>query len=438
MSSIVIKLLESDNSRLFKEDVIKQQAEADHTHFFTGCRMALDSLFTFGVKQVPQATKDGPGLNFGEFFYLAQQLNQRELTGHDARDAILEAMEKSTMDEWNYWYRRILIKDLRCGVSEKTVNNVIKKLGKRYDEYKIPVFTCMLAHDSANHEKKMVGKKFLDTKLDGVRVITIYNADNDTVSMYSRNGKELNNFGHIADEILNTVASQFSESMVLDGEVVSETFQDLMKQVHRKSNVNATDAKLALFDILPLKEFQAGKSKLGCADRHKQLVELGKTLKEDSSMFVLEKIEVDLDNKGGQKVYADLNKKAVAEGYEGIMIKDIDAPYESKRSHHMLKAKPFIEVSLEVVKTEEGTGRNVGKLGALVCQGTDDGKDILVNVGSGLSDVQRETFWETKDRLIGMIAEVRADAVTQNQDGSYSLRFPRFKTFRGFEQGEKI
>ena len=438
MSSIVIKLLESNNSRLFKEDVIKQQAEADHTHFFTGCRMALDSLFTFGVKQVPQATKDGPGLNFGEFFYLAQQLNQRELTGHDARDAILEAMEKSTMDEWNYWYRRILIKDLRCGVSEKTVNNVIKKLGKRYDEYKIPVFTCMLAHDSANHEKKMVGKKFLDTKLDGVRVITIYNDENNTVSMYSRNGKELHNFGHIAEEILNTVASTFKESMVLDGEVVSDTFQDLMKQVHRKSNVNATDARLALFDMLTLNEFQAGKSELGCADRHKQLVELGKNLKEDSSMFVLEKIEVDLDTNEGQKTYTELNKKAVAEGYEGIMIKDINAPYESKRSHHMLKAKPFIEVSLEVVKTEEGTGRNVGKLGALVCQGTDDGKDILVNVGSGLSDVQRETFWETKDKLIGMMAEVRADAVTQNQDGSYSLRFPRFKTFRGFEQGEKI
>jgi len=40
--------------------------------------------------------------------------------------------------------------------------------------------------------------------------------------------------------------------------------------------------------------------------------------------------------------------------------------------------------------------------------------------------------------MIGMIAEVRADAITQNQDGSYSLRFPRFKTFRGFAEGEKI
>ena len=112
MSSIVIKLLESDNSRLFKEDVVKQQAEADHVNFFTGCRMALDSLYTFGVKQIPQATKDGAGLDFDEFTQLATKLNKRKLTGHDARDAILEAMEKSTMDEWNNWYRRILIKDL--------------------------------------------------------------------------------------------------------------------------------------------------------------------------------------------------------------------------------------------------------------------------------------------------------------------------------------
>ena len=50
-----------------------------------------------------------------------------------------------------------------------------------------------------------------------------------------------------------------------------------------------------------------------------------------------------------------------------------------------LKLNPFIEVSLEAPATEEGTGRNVGKLGALICEGVDDGKHIQVNVGSGLS-----------------------------------------------------
>ena len=69
---------------------------------------------------------------------------------------------------------------------------------------------------------------------------------------------------------------------------------------------------------------------------------------------------------------------------------------------------------------------------------TDDGVFIQVNVGSGLTDDQRETFWAVKDALLGELAEVRADAITQNQDGTYSLRFPRFKTFRGFEVGEKL
>ena len=140
----------------------------------------------------------------------------------------------------------------------------------------------------------------------------------------------------------------------------------------------------------------------------------------------------------GKKRFKDINAMAIDGGYEGIMIKDPKAPYECKRSHAWLKLKPFIEVSLTVVAVEEGTGRNVGKLGAVVCEGVDDGKSIRVNVGSGFSDSDRDTFWTDREALIGQIVEVRADAITQNQDGSYSLRFPRFLHFRGFDRGEKI
>ena len=76
----------------------------------------------------------------------------------------------------------------------------------------IPVFSCMLAHDSANHEKKLVGKKMLDYKLDGVRVLAIYNKDNNTVTMYSRNGKQFINFGHIEQEIIDHLSTKFNES----------------------------------------------------------------------------------------------------------------------------------------------------------------------------------------------------------------------------------
>ena len=63
---------------------------------------------------------------------------------------------------------------------------------------------------------------------------------------------------------------------------------------------------------------------------------------------------------------------------------------------------------------------------------------IKVNVGSGFSDSARDSFYQSRATLPGQIVEVRADAVTQNQDGSYSLRFPRFLRFRGFAPGEKI
>jgi DNA ligase-1 len=122
------------------------------------------------------------------------------------------------------------------------------------------------------------------------------------------------------------------------------------------------------------------------------------------------------------------------------MIKDLDAKYEAKRSHSWLKMKPFIEVSLTVVGIEEGTGRNEGKLGALICEGEDDGKQIHVNVGSGFTDADRKEFWASKDSLSGQIIEIRADAATRSQDSEdiYSLRFPRFLRFRGFTAGEKL
>jgi DNA ligase-1 len=120
------------------------------------------------------------------------------------------------------------------------------------------------------------------------------------------------------------------------------------------------------------------------------------------------------------------------------MLKDAAAGYKCKRSVAWLKLKPFIEVSLTVVAVEEGTGKNVGRLGALVCEGIDDGRRILVNVGSGFTDDQRIDYWANREEILQKIVEVRADAITQNQDGTYSLRFPRFLTFRGFANGEKI
>lgn len=434
----IIRRLEEHNGRLEKEAILTEAVDEGLTEFFEGIRMALDPMITFGVKQVPIKHENaGQGLPWTVFRELANDLQYRNLTGNAARDAIKLAMDVATQKQWNDWYRRILIKDLRCGVSEKTVNKVTKK----HPEYQVPVFECQLAHDSANHEGKMTGKKQIEVKLDGVRVLTVINdTHGKSIEMFSRNGKQFHNFDHIIEEIRSVLQeSPAPYPLVLDGEIMSASFQDLMRQARRKKNADAKDAVLNLFDVIPLGSFKNKKWNKPQSFRSEMIsawVEDHADQLEHVASLGWE--TVDLDTPEGYQRFVELNKAAVAGGYEGVMIKDVDAPYECKRTASWLKAKPFIEVTLEIIAVEEGTGKNAGRLGALVCAGEDDGKDIRVNVGSGFTDDERISFWSSRDVLPGNLVEVRADAITQNQDGTYSLRFPRFKTFRGFAKGEKL
>jgi DNA ligase-1 len=431
----VISALETHNLRTNKEQIIEAQVKVNNDEFFAGVRLALDPMITFGVKQVPERTgTDGPGYSWSAFNTNVQKLISRAVTGHDARDLIQDMMDHSTNMQWNGWYRRILIKDLRCGVSEKTINKVVEK---EYPKYAVPIFSCQLAHDSANHEGKVRGTRLVEVKLDGVRVITIVYPDG-RVNMFSRNGKEFANFPHIAKQF-SKIAGNLIEPWVFDGEIMSSSFQDLMKQVHRKSDVDAKDAVLHLFDCIPLVHFEQGQWNATQDFRSNHLKGFMDHYQNDLPNVTMVGQEiVDLDTEAGQIRFKYINKQAIDGGYEGIMIKDPMAPYECKRAVSWLKLKPFIEVTLEVTNVEEGTGKNQGRLGALVCSGVDDGRTITVNCGSGFTDVDRSQYWTSRDRLVGHLVEVRADAITQNQDGTYSLRFPRFKGFRGFEIGEKL
>lgn len=434
----IISSLEEHSSRLNKEAIILAEAQSGNTELFEGLRLCYDPMVTFGVKKVPSFTgPDGQGLPWVAFKELARSLANRELTGHAARDAIELALSASTESQWNNWYRRILIKDMRAGFSETTVNKMVKKAKK--PEYEIPLFECMLAHEGSKHEKHIVGKKLLEPKLDGIRVLTVIDVENKTVTMYSRNGKVLENFSHITDSIQKHI-DLFPRSIVIDGEMVSDSFQLLMKQVHRKSNVQSNDARLMSFDVMTLDEFKKGVSIFDQRRRSKQLRTMKDALDKIGGIDIISQIEVDLDTYVGQLEFKQFNKDAIEAGFEGIMIKDPDAVYENKRSVSWLKQKPFIEVSLTAVAVEEGTGKNEGRMGAIVFEGTDDGKFIRVSVGGGWSDEDRDVIWADPQSVIGQVGEIRADAVTINQDSTdvYSLRFSRFKVWRGFTVGEKI
>jgi len=225
--------------------------------------------------------------------------------------------------------------------------------------------------------------------------------------------------------------------------VISASFQTLMKQVNRKEKVDTSDSRLVLFDIIPLRAFRAGEYKVGQEQRHLALCELSNKLEElTQGVVVVEpKLKINLDTADGQAKLQEFNRQVLDEGLEGVMVKDPNAAYKTKRTDGWLKIKPWITVDLVIVDVEQGTAESkfAHTLGALVCEGEDNGKRIRVNVGSGFSEELRDQIWKARDKVVGRIVEIKGDALTldQNQD-TWSLRFPVFMQFRGWHPGEKI
>lgn len=444
IASWIDKLNESE-SRLHKEDVIKQAYElhllGNDTAkvFLTLMWYTYHPLLAFHLKQVPETynltNRENPWDNFTD---LLDALETCSITGNAARQAVNQISERFDSTEWNTVCRNVIRKDMRCGISDKTLNKILKGT-----PYQIPVFACQLATNCENRPE-MKGIKRLEPKLDGVRVLMRFvHIENGVVShmSISRNGKIFQNFTHIEnliadhfDEILKlTNYRGFQDGFYLDGEITGQSFQELMRQARRKEDPDTSDVVFNVFDIIPVEDFEHEYFNETLKTRIQFLEKIRPVIDKLPNVKLVSHIDVDLNTGEGRDQLHRYANDMVLNGYEGIMIKDLRSPYECKRSTSWLKWKPTITVDLKVTGVEEGTGRNKGRLGALICEGVDDGKHIKVNAGSGFTDSDRDTLWADHvemDCVIGKTVEVLADAITQNQDGTYSLRFPRFVRFR--------
>lgn len=435
----VIARLEATSKRTEKEAIVREAWAAGCVEFFRGAQMAYDALITYGVKKAPLIEGvDEPGfkptLTWAKFTDIAAKLQRRELTGNTARDVLRAAADASSVSDWNGWYRRILLKDLKCGITESTINKILEAAGDAAKPYIIPVFSCQLAKDGNDHPRKMVGSKLLDVKLDGVRLLTVLDIEHQTITQYTREGRINDRFTAITDA-LKPLLTKLKRSMVLDGEVVSRNFQSLMRQVNRKKEVDTSDAHLALFDCLPWEDFLKGGWDKPLSYRHEVLVEMIPVLEELTAgkVYVIPKMKLDLSTTEGKRQLEEFNRETIEAEYEGIMIKDPDAPYQCKRTDAWLKVKPTISVDLEVVGFEPGKpeSKHRDTLGGMICRGEDQGKLFEVTVGNGYSDELRDEIWRNRDKVLGRMVEIKADAPTRAQDSeTWSLRFPVFVGFR--------
>ena len=400
----ILKQIKETSGSNAKKEIL--EAHSDNEVLKTVLKMGLDPFTPFNVVKVPKVTKRSvnpdEAVRWNIFFDAADMCASRFWTGNKAVEVLHTAFCTASEEE-EKWMRKILKKHLAIGASTKTINKVFSGL--------IPTFDVALAQKF--EEKRIVGKKTVgvEPKLDGIRCFAI--VKNGEALLYARSGKLISNF----DDTIGSELVKLGDGCY-DGEIMGKDFIDLMRQAYRKENVDVSDAYLALFDYLPLEEWETRESKLTTRQRY---LELNTRLGLNFPLRYLRKVSrvhVDAD----YEVIKALHDKYVSNGYEGAMVKDLEAPYKFGRGPEVMKLKAFHDVDLKIERLIEGTGKHSGKLGSVVV----NYHGVEVQVGSGLSDDLRDTIWSSPDRFIGRTIEVRYQEVTP--DGS--LRFPTFVCFR--------
>ena len=110
-------------------------------------------------------------------------------------------------------------------------------------------------------------------------------------------------------------------------------------------------------------------------------------------------------------------------GYEGIVVRHLEAPYMRKRSIYMMKFKPKKEDIYEILGYKEELDKDgvpKGRLGAIFCTGEDG---TTFSVGSGLNDDLRSRLWRDRESLRGKHVRVQYQHLTSGKN------VPRFPVF---------
>lgn len=459
MNSIdVYRLLQeigATSSRNAKEDLLRSKIEDPTVHRVV--KLAYDPFITFGI--TPPQVKGAGRLSFDHTspqpWVMLHQLSKRELTGNAAKTAV-ERMLGDLEPSSSELLRRILAKDLRCGISEKTINLVLPNT--------VPTFDLML---SKAYEEKRI-KAFpvaVEPKLDGFRGMSLVSAG--VSKAFSRVGNHFPQLDWAGPYLVQMVENARAKvqnaescpgmsekvrrfiwdvlggdagaSAAIDGEAVSGSYKTTSGDLRRKDE-EATDTILNVFDIVPyafMRNTGEIEWKVPLKIRRRVLSFVVRCAPEGAPIVMTDLREAN-SHEEIQAIYAEHR----ANGLEGAMVKPWDGHYVKKKGHLWMKIKAEETADLRVIGWFEGEAgtRLAGKFAGYIV----DHKGVEVRVGGGYKHAMLEEIDATvrdvpagpayvaggkvcrKFGTTGRLMEVEYHEVTP--DGS--LRHPRFVRWR--------
>jgi len=273
--------------------------------------------------------------------------------------------------------------------------------GKGIDE---DVPSPMLAHDYCKRGKSISFPCFVQRKFDGTRCVST------SKGLFSRNRKSYPHLNHIVDEINKL-------PFILDGELYSDTltFQEIVGIVKKETLKKGDEEKqlqikFHVYDIIDSIPYE---------QRYANLQLLFKKYK----FKHLELVKTDVCE--SEEKMKELHAQYVAEGYEGIMLRNKQGLYKNARSVDLQKYKEFFDDEYEVVNYKEGEGQESGCV-LWVCK-TAEGK--IFNCRPRGTREDRVELYKNGSNYIGKKLTVRFQELTDDK----VPRFPVGIAFRDYE-----
>jgi DNA ligase-1 len=390
---------------------------------------------------------------------------------------------------------RLILEDMRIGMNVPTILDALsvyfnvpkEKLEKIYaitndigllaekllmddlesEELKLKLFRPikpMLAQLTPSIEEALLemGRAQFETKYDGARVQI--HKDGNKVRIYSRRLEDVTN---ALPEIVEAVKKIGVDKLIVEGECVAidkqtgkpRPFQDILRRFRRKYDIGKMmkeiNLRVYLFDILYKdgvsfidEEFEKRREVLEEIVGYKNdwrvdKERIEKELKSDKIIDISYKL-VTNDAEEAKEFY----NWSLSIGHEGVMIKNLKAPYTpGSRVRTMYKFKPTLE-SLDVVitKAKRGMGKRKDWYGSFeICVRDEEGNLYPVgHVGTGLTEADLEFLKEEIDKIIirdlgeevevepKIVIEVAYEEIQKSDKYpcGYALRFPRVVRFR--------
>ncbi len=398
---------------LNKREILKEALYIDET-FRKYIKYILNPYFQAWISRIDWSIEGQGKTEAGEAIHeLIEFLEDNESRSDYAVNRVEEIIRSAHPDEVPA-LMMFIKRDMKAGVAAKSVNKVIPGL--------VPSFELMLALQAK--KAKITYPCYVEPKLDGLRGISLIESEHITYK--TRSGKSLGLHVEFEHELRRLIPSPLTA--VVDGEVMGDNFQALMREARRKHGGSMDGMYYAVFDMIRMEEWKEQFCRQNYLERRSILAKRFDHMGAKKNWLGFRWLDriclVPVKKVYNEKQLIKVCQWWFDRGFEGTINK-YDAPYEFKRSKYWIKKKPVASFDGVIVDIEQGTEdkKYADVLGAFMVEYN----NVVTRVGGGFSDEERAEYWDARDLMIGRMVEVEGDP-RLTDDGC--IRWPIFRRFR--------